>query len=1577
MKFRSRRLMVLLLSAAMVVPAAPGAYAEETQAAQEASADAQAEAPAETQPQTQAETQPQTQAPTEQPQTQAPTEQPQTQAPTEQPQTQAPTEQPQTQAPAEPQTQGHTEAQTQTATEARQTENAQGSESETDTEKSKTSFEAKASKVTVTVTLPKKDALPEGTKAVLKTAPARDDSRILEALEEGQKVVSGGETLTVSLTDKEGKALELPKGTKLSFSFDGGLDMDLRERGRGEIHFLGIGDKAAEADASLKESQDGLLLQEAKVTLPADAKSVTYAAAGLEDRGNAGGKADRADLEDLAGASAYAVVAGSYDGPKKKLDILTADDEDKDKSGKAEDLLDSLSEYSVTLADAESADDVTVVNLYADDKGKVDTASEKVTDPLHGIADEDVSIDVTDGYVVVNIIAPKADTALEIPKFTVTYTEDGKAEKVTSKEHAEYGGHLVVNLAAANGKSGSSYGFAAYTGSADLDDSAVGVYLAPDASLSLDGDLVGAAYAVDTVVGGKFTASTTAASGEDEPEKKDTESPDKSGEAGETATESADGNANPLQKQTDLGTAGQKEDSFAGGLAALAAPDDGETAAEVNADQADVAASAYQGTISVDVRKTDKDLGEFKDVSLTLYREDGKETAGALYSWVSGEKAVELPKEVTSGLTEGTYQLRQSALPVSDGVTYQAAQAIVFAISAAGVLTYTGNAASYKDEKEVKFVFQNRQTDPGQLQAGIPVTFGVGYLNATDQAPAYLAGAKITISETSTEDSQTSTTGTVLSAFTMPAAQTAVDFGQWLPEEDAAAPANGRTAVFKVTESSPSAGYYLVKDTERTLTFTYSDGTAEGSAKGWKLTANSAVTADDAAADAAKLAAVTFRDAPGVHISSSLVSYGDSPKEIKKLTGGTFSLSLDGKELAADDYQVCSYDKSTGAYVLSEDTSLKIPDTEKQDLVAVIRKAGKTLTVTGKDQAAADKDKYHYTLASPEADLGKPSQDGYYEAVLTSRAAANITVTSVQDDGAPNAGITVSVLGTEQTLTGSSTTYSFNSAAADAAVGALLKTSAGETTSAVYGIKNNDGFEFTPSSLAVVDKPPVSNEDGTASISVKLTSEPLENFVNANITVRMETWRSASPKAVIQRLAKEKTYTVGLFEDADGTVSAADPQTIRISKNNYSSGTAGSVKFTVPVNVKTGSTYYVFVLDKNGKPVKDSADVKTVGNGVAVSLKASPLNETTNTGSSQTRYAVTSKLVKLRTVYSAKYVAAHPDEFTGSGSFDIELRVVDAAGREQKVDNMVAEFRVRSGDGKLALKNNQKITLKEASAGKKEGISFPVSGTDREMSVTLMSIKTSAGASLAGDYTLLTASYDNKFSKAGDKTGERNFTLAIDKENQGPVVFVLRKNDTNEKASLTLTKSVMYKKTPIRVNATYYIGIFADKAHKKLLFKKAMTLRDASSVSDTLKVNVNSQKDRQITLYFAETDRSGKVVKSGKKTGYNISVNPESVTLAAPTSSNPDGNMNATVTVTNEVLDGTRTAQRLTDPTSGFAGDSAALADAQSLAASGNLNNRTGDTNPLGRYLIMLVLAGAAICAAVIVLVVRSRKKKQ
>ena len=126
---------------------------------------------------------------------------------------------------------------------------------------------------------------------------------------------------------------------------------------------------------------------------------------------------------------------------------------------------------------------------------------------------------------------------------------------------------------------------------------------------------------------------------------------------------------------------------------------------------------------------------------------------------------------------------------------------------------------------------------------------------------------------------------------------------------------------------------------------------------------------------------------------------------------------------------------------------------------------------------------------------------------------------------------------------------------------------------------------------------------------------------------------------------------------------------------------------------------------------------------------------------------------------------------------------------------------------------------------------------------------------------------------------------------------VMAADDTLEKevAELKLTKAVTFKKSPIRVNATYYIGIFEDAALTKLMYKKAMRLANASSMTSTLKINLYKLlAPHTITLYFAETDKNGKVASSGSS-GYMITIDKASVTLS------PE-HAEESVTITNDII---------------------------------------------------------------------------
>ena len=525
MKIRSRRLIALMLSAAMVFPAAPAASAAEgqeslqSQAPEETQVKPAPETAAETQPQTAAETQAQTAAET-QPQTAAET-QAQTAAET-QPQTAAETQAQsasETQAAPEtqPQSKEGTESGTQTSESSRETE----AQEETEPDKAeKGSFEAKEKGVSLKLTLPKGKKLPADTKLTLKISGAKSGPKqmvlVQKALEKAQHTVEKVCLLTITAVGKDGKAVTLPKGTTLSFSFGNGLDLGIAERREGKIHFLTVGDQASDAGGSLKLSQDQTKLVSASVSLGSEGKgSLTYAAVSLQNRKNSGGKLSAGDVSGFAGAGVYAAAAEHFDGKKdEKTQVLAGDrgEDDEEKAEnlkKAQTLLGKLASYSASLADAQDSDSVRIVNLYADDAGNVNTAAEDVTDPMYGVKAADGTIDVTSGYVVVNIIAKSTDQTIHIPDFAVTYSENGRAQAVTADSHPELAQHLIVNITAGNGRDGKDFGLVSYTGTADRG-GAVGVYLAPAGTIRFAGALTGAVYAKSAAVEGKLSHVTEA-----------------------------------------------------------------------------------------------------------------------------------------------------------------------------------------------------------------------------------------------------------------------------------------------------------------------------------------------------------------------------------------------------------------------------------------------------------------------------------------------------------------------------------------------------------------------------------------------------------------------------------------------------------------------------------------------------------------------------------------------------------------------------------------------------------------------------------------------------------------------------------------------------------------------------------------------------------------------------------------------------------------------------------------------------------------------------------------------------------
>ena len=321
---------------------------------------------------------------------------------------------------------------------------------------------------------------------------------------------------------------------------------------------------------------------------------------------------------------------------------------------------------------------------------------------------------------------------------------------------------------------------------------------------------------------------------------------------------------------------------------------------------------------------------------------------------------------------------------------------------------------------------------------------------------------------------------------------------------------------------------------------------------------------------------------------------------------------------------------------------------------------------------------------------------------------------------------------------------------------------------------------------------------------------------------------------------------------------------------------------------------------------------------------------------------------------------------TGSATFRVKVNVIDGSNSPLP-STLIAGYTIKwtAGGKNWKVSPQPSLTLSNASSAqsKKYTVPFPAAEKNVTVKVKLVSLTDSTGKNVMSEYMLVGDSAP--YSALGNY--QKDLTMP-DGLTNGLVQFTLKK--VQDVAKLNLTKAVTYKGVPMRVNGTYYMGIFTDPEHTKLLYKKALSLRNASSLTSTLKINLYKLKNEShsITLYFAETDRNGKVVSSGKKTGYNISLNKTSVTLS-PT------NANESVVLTNDILKGSRAEQRLTDPGSGFAGDSGALSQAQQLENEENTASKpTGDETPFAPYAAAAAAALAAILLAAYALIRRRRR---
>ncbi len=406
-----------------------------------------------------------------------------------------------------------------------------------------------------------------------------------------------------------------------------------------------------------------------------------------------------------------------------------------------------------------------------------------------------------------------------------------------------------------------------------------------------------------------------------------------------------------------------------------------------------------------------------------------------------------------------------------------------------------------------------------------------------------------------------------------------------------------------------------------------------------------------------------------------------------------------------------------------------------------------------------------------------------------------------------------------------------------------------------------------------------------------------------------------------------RTFYVSAFSDTNLSTKVAGPARMDVPYSTDTSNNKGSSYQTATLEGLTrGAYYYLAETDQNGTPVV-SANI-----GVSQIMFSDDGNAFADGNSHPVRLELNEavKQVYLRNIY--------PTAGLTTGSFQIKLNVVDHENKPL-ASALTANFKVAGGDG-TRLKNLKTIQLSNETTKTLKDISYRWSGDKIRITASLQTLTDASGASVLSSYSLVDPKTYAVLATgtAIPKYLKTRITLTSAEKNQQTLEFTLKKVKTEKEiAELKLTKAVTYKKTPIRVNGTYYIGIFSDAKHTKILYKKAMSLANASSMTSTLKINLYKlAAPHTITLYFAETDKNGKVVSSGSKSGYDISLNKTSVTLS-PT------NADESIVLTNDVRDGSVAAANLTNPSSGFAGDSSALAEAQALS-----NNETKSSKPTG-----------------------------
>lgn len=1578
MKIRARKLAALLMAVTLMSATGTSAvspvFGEEAEvlASAEETPDETLEEEPEEEPAEEEETPPAEEEEPAEPETIAPATEapaPATEAPA--PATEAPQQTesaaPATEAPQQPEsTAASTEASSEKATEKSAEKEKKADEDdedddETEEEGKSRTFETKVTKGTISVKLPKGKGIVESGSLVcdFEKYDNEEDNRakVDKAILGKQRVITGGRFYSIWLDDGE-DLLPLPEGTKVTFTRSEGMDLGLKPQLQCKTHIYNVGtDSAQEIGADISLDQN---LGVTGFSFTAPGKLEEFALIAEENRANNGAAVSRGSVVSSIGeAGNFAAVAESVSGKVQGESISNSTD-----------LLDQLAGYSVSLANAQSGSDAAVVNVYTDSEGNVLTNADDEQDPMRAVLSGG-QIDISGGrMVVVNYVVTNPDAGhVSLPHYDVV--SDGQT--VDKKSVPELAGRFVVTVTAIAQGTDGDYQLKPYTGGVDVSKQAVGTYLVPNGSITTGGRLVGAAYArsVSVASGRKIIKATVKAEYGSDEEKSEEKEP-----SSETETETEAESDEPVLKaaeeaeqETNLAeTEAETETETEEAAVPMQASADGE--------------SPYKGggldAKSVEVYKVDDTDAPVTGVTLKLYSGDApiiymvdgqqKEipanTELDSHAFAAGDPGWDISDFIkTTGETgplTSSYVIKETTMDQTATQTY----------TKAWDFRFTYNDGTKKIEKD------GTDVDPSTIDGMTP-------------APETPSTIKIV---DSTRTSAQSAVIEVVDADNASTKLADVPFSIWkVAENGTDLPVDQQEKEVEFTSATTAstidlAGLVkLVKESLETTTSMTFAIREEKPAPTYEFADN-------------KIAGVTPTPFTS-EVKITITKNGTEEPTIAGLPTSTTDNTIRFKQKKVKFQIEAHYDTASGAFVPNVGFKMTLDGADYTNY-----------TTDPAGAAATTDNKITVTLTKPEELVDKTLilswtsiPAGY---VYKSGAYPNV---EVYKSGTPNDAIVI--LDTKTIKVAASTvrkgnTFYIAETAFEVAAGSRFyytgKTAADKfveiklTKEQADAVSQNGGltvngtqapFGYTISGNTVVsgDEYTIPLKEKSKAGSVVVTKETRENSIDGDPYYVPETKEGSKKRRI------PKAYYVTAFTDAALTKPAynvkydEDGKVISrtiISKqvdvpyawyySNIKSNTGN--KTAVLEGLYLDETYYLAETTdaKKGivlQPDKDKNGIK------AIWFKTK--------GASDSRSKIAVKLTS-KTAKSVDMVNVYAEKGLSRATYRIKVNVVDS-NNKAKSSVLTASFRIW-GEDNTHWGADIPVKLVDTASSTKEDNSYRWNAGDYNpfrIWGEMVSLKDASGNDVWAKYDLVDpknnykvlasgSTFKNKISAIQTYTKNKKhiyIELKPGEKNKHTLEYTLRERKSEkETAELKLTKAVTYKKTPIRVNGTYYIGIFEDAAHKKLLFKKAMSLANASSMTSTLKINLYKlAAPHTITLYFAETDKNGKVVSSGKKSGYDISLNKESVTLS-PT------NADESIVLTNNVRDGSVAAANLTNPSSGFAGDASALAEAQALSnGEATASKPTGDDTP---YEPFALTAGISAAIIFLLLALLMAKKK-